>query len=67
MKKNVGGADKWVRIVLGVAIIVLGFIGKSWWGLIGIIPLATAFMGVCPAYLPFGISTCKTDTGSKKN
>lgn len=67
MKKNVGGADKWVRLILGAVIVVLGLVNQSWWGLVGIVPLATAFMGVCPAYLPFGISTCKTNLDSKKS
>jgi hypothetical protein len=67
MKKNVGNTDKWIRIILGAVIIVLGLINQSWWGLVGILPLATAFMGVCPGYLPFGISTCKTDLNNKKS
>ncbi len=67
MKKNVGDMDKKVRIILGAVIIILGLYFQSWWGLIGLVPLATAFMGVCPAYMPFGISTCKTDVDSKKS
>jgi len=59
MKKNVGGFDRWVRIILGIVIILLGFVFKSWWGLIGIIPLFTGLIGWCPIYLPFGVSTCK--------
>jgi hypothetical protein len=61
MLQNVGGADKIVRIILGLAIGIAGLLAQSWWGLIGIIPLATAIFGFCPAYLPFGIKTCKTD------
>lgn len=60
MKKNVGSTDKVVRIILGLVIVVLGFVYSSWWGLVGIIPLATAFMGFCPIYAPFKISTNKT-------
>ena len=67
MKKNLGDMDKKVRIILGAVIIILGLYFQSWWGLIGLVPLATAFMGVCPAYMPFGISTCKTDVDSKKS
>lgn len=66
MKKNMGSADKTVRLILGIGIIALGLYFQSWWGLVGLVPLATSFMGVCPAYLPFGISTCKTDLDSKK-
>ncbi len=66
MKKNVGSADRVVRVVLGLVIIALGLIYQSWWGLIGIVPLLTAAVGYCPAYVPFGISTCKTTTEEKK-
>ena len=59
MKQNVGGADRIVRFVLGAAIIGAGVYFKSWWGAIGVVPLATAAMGVCPAYVPLGFSTCK--------
>lgn len=62
MKINIGGADKILRIVLGISIIVIGFVFKSWWGVIGVVPLLTAFLGTCPLYLPFGISTCKPET-----
>ena len=61
MKKNVGSADKIFRYVVGVGIIASGIYFKSWWGVIGIVPIVTATLGVCPAYLPFGISTCKTE------
>ena len=60
MKINVGGADRVVRIVAGVAIIAAGVAFKSWWGAIGAVPLLTGLIGWCPAYLPFGLSTCKT-------
>jgi hypothetical protein len=59
MKKNVGTVDQVVRFVLGAAIIVIGYYYQSWWGLLGLLPLATATFAFCPGYLPFGISTCK--------
>jgi sulfite exporter TauE/SafE len=61
MKSNVGGIDKVLRIVAGLALLLLVFIldgAARWWGLIGIVPLLTGSLGWCPAYLPFGISTC---------
>lgn len=64
MKKNVGNADRIVRIVLGLAIFVVGIYYESLWGLLGIIPLFTATIKWCPAYLPFGISTCKVKEDS---
>jgi predicted RND superfamily exporter protein len=59
MKANVGGTDKIVRYVAGILIIALGFYFKSWWGALGLIPLLTAVIGWCPAYVPFKISTKK--------
>lgn len=59
MKCNVGKSDKIARIVLGIAIIAAGVYFKSWWGAVGVVPLFTALIGWCPAYLPFGISSCR--------
>lgn len=61
MQKNIGSADKVIRIFLGIAIIILGIIFKSWWGIVGIIPLFTALVEICPIYLPFKISTKKKE------
>ena len=60
MKMNVGGMDKTVRIVAGVALLGLGLAGvlPLWLGLIGIVPLATGLLGWCPAYTLFGLNTC---------
>lgn len=59
MKTNVGSLDRTARIIIGLLILAAGFYFQNWFGLIGLIPLGTALMGWCPAYLPFGISTCK--------
>jgi hypothetical protein len=59
MKINVGGVDRTVRIVAGIAIVAAGVAFKSWWGAVGVLPLLTGLIGWCPGYLPFGISTCK--------
>ena len=59
MKTNVGGADRIFRIILGLVIIVLGFIFKSWWGIIGFVPVITGLLNFCPAYTLFGVSTKK--------
>ena len=61
MKVNVGNVDRIVRIGVGFALIglaVAGTIGP--WGYIGIVPLLTGFMRVCPAYSLLGINTCST-------
>jgi hypothetical protein len=60
MKKNVGGIDRGLRLVAGLALIGWGVYAQNWWGAVGIIPLFTAAIGWCPAYLPLGISSCKT-------
>ncbi|MCF7969855.1 MAG: DUF2892 domain-containing protein [Methylococcaceae bacterium] len=60
MKPNVGGIDKIIRIIAGLSIIAVGAYFQSWWGAAGLIPLATGLINWCPAYLPFGWSTCKT-------
>lgn len=57
MKSNVGSADRVVRVILGVIIIVLGFYFKSWWGIVGLIPVITGVLNYCPAYSLIGVST----------
>ncbi|MCB1509740.1 MAG: DUF2892 domain-containing protein [Hyphomicrobiaceae bacterium] len=60
MQANVGGIDRILRIVVGLALLSLVFIGpKTMWGLVGIVPLATGLFSFCPAYTLFGIQTCK--------
>ncbi len=64
-EKNVGGADRVIRLVLGIIIIAAGIYFKSWWGLVGLIPLGTAVFSRCGLYYPLGISTCKMKETSK--
>jgi len=60
MKKNVGGAEQVMRVIAGIAIISLAFVGpKTSWAYLGIVPLATGLIGWCPAYRLLGFSTCK--------
>lgn len=59
MKKNIGGIDRGLRIIIGLAIGVLGIVFKTWWGLLGIIPLLTGLIRFCPLYEPFKISSAK--------
>lgn len=65
MKPNVGSADRIVRILAGLAIIGAGVYYKSIWGVIGVVPLATAALNWCPLYMPLGISTCATKAPKK--
>ena len=64
MDVNMGSVDRGIRAVAGLAIIAIGVAYKSWWGVIGLLPLATALVGRCPGYLPFGISTRGAKTPS---
>lgn len=61
MKKNVGNIERAIRIIVGLVLISLVFIGpQSAWGWIGVVPLATGLVGWCPPYSLLGINTCKT-------
>ena len=60
---NVGGIDRILRIVVGLALLVWFFVdqGTGFWHfakLIGIVPLATGLLSTCPVYSILGISTC---------
>jgi hypothetical protein len=58
-KSNVGGVDRAVRILAGVALVGLAATGTiGAWGFVGVVPILTGALGWCPAYLPFGLSTC---------
>ncbi|MDI4634478.1 DUF2892 domain-containing protein [Pelomonas sp. V22] len=60
-KTNVGSVDRVLRIAVGLALIVLAATGTvGAWGWIGVLLLVTGIVRVCPAYLPFGWSTCGT-------
>lgn len=60
MPKNEGKIDRILRVILGVALLSLVFVGpQTMWGLVGIIFLATGLIGTCPLYMIFGINTCK--------
>ncbi len=58
MKRNVGSIDRILRVVIGLALIVLAATGSiAAWGYIGVIPLATGLMGSCLLYRLLGIDT----------
>jgi len=66
MKKNVGTIDRAIRIIAGLAILSLAFIGpQSAWAYLGLVPLFTGLVGWCPPYALLGINTCgrKADKG----
>ena len=59
MKTNVGGIDRVLRIVVGLALIGWTFLGGPVWAWIGVLPLVTALVGFCPVYPLLGLSTAK--------
>jgi hypothetical protein len=59
MKCNVGKTDKIIRLSLGTLIALAGIYFESLWGLVAIVPFATALLGFCPLYPLAKISTCK--------
>lgn len=67
MAKNMGGVDRTIRAVVGGGLIYYAMSnlpGAQDWmvpaGMVGFVMLLTAVFGRCPAYMPFGINTCKT-------
>ncbi|MCA6075437.1 YgaP family membrane protein [Fulvivirga sedimenti] len=65
MKKNMGSADRIIRLLIAGVIAVL-FYANVISGTLGIVLLVlagvfvlTSFVSFCPLYAPFGISTCK--------
>ena len=58
MKKNVGGIDRLIRFLAGVALILWAVLGGPIWAWIGVLPLATGALSWCPAYSLVGIKTC---------
>jgi hypothetical protein len=61
MKCNVGSVDRLLRIIVGLIIAILGVVFDSWWGLVGLVPLATGLFQFCPLYVPFKLSTAKKE------
>lgn len=59
MKLNVGGIDRILRVVAGLALIGLTLAGMiGGWGWIGVVPLATGLFSFCPLYTLLGMNTC---------
>lgn len=59
MPRNEGTIDRAFRIILGLVLIAMVFVGpKAAWGWIGIVPLLTGLVGFCPLYRLIGLNTC---------
>ncbi len=60
---NEGPVDRIVRVVVGLAILSLAFVGPATpWAYLGLVPIVTGALGSCPVYTLFGISTCPLKT-----
>jgi len=59
MTRNIGTIDRTLRIIAGLILLALIFVGpQSYWGLVGLVPLVTGLAGWCPLYAIFRINTC---------
>ncbi|PSJ80796.1 YgaP family membrane protein [Neisseria iguanae] len=59
MKCNVGGIDRAIRIILGLALIIAAATDAiSWWGWLGVLVLASGVFSFCSLYSLLGVSTC---------
>lgn len=58
MKSNVGKTDRTIRMIVALAIAAAGLYFQSWWGLVALLPMVTAYIGFCPLYSLLGINTC---------
>lgn len=59
MPTNEGTLDRALRVILGLVLISLVFVGpQTVWGWVGVVPLLTGLVGFCPLYRLVGINTC---------
>jgi len=64
-KRNSGSVDRVIRVIVGIGLLSIVFVGpQTPWGYIGLIPIVTGLVGICPAYSLLGLSTCPLE---KKN
>ncbi len=62
MTRNEGTIDRATRVLLGLVLLALVFVGpKTWVGLVGIVPLVTGLVGFCPLYRLIGVRTCSAE------
>jgi len=59
MKRNIGTRDRLMRALVGAAVLAAGLLAGSWWGLLGLVPLAAAIAGYCVPYALLGIDTAR--------
>lgn len=64
MKTNVGSFDGAARFVVGIVVLHFGIRDIGWWGLLGLIPIATTIINWCPLYALLHIDTRGADEKS---
>jgi len=67
MNKNMGGADRWIRIIIGACFVLWAiFVATGVWAgalyALGAVLIVTSLIGACPLYMPFKISTKRPDS-----
>lgn len=66
LPRNEHGIERALRIAVGIVLLALIFVGpRSYWGLVGLLPLVTGLVGSCPLYTVLGLSTCPLSPGTK--
>ena len=65
-KYNIGPTDRNIRIIIGVAILAIGYFYQSWFGLVGLLPLLSTIFKVCPLYWTCHINTYCEDEEKKR-
>ncbi|MBI5696018.1 MAG: DUF2892 domain-containing protein [Nitrospirae bacterium] len=61
MKTNIGSVERVIRVLAGLAILSLAFVGpQTGWAVLGLVPLLTGVIGWCPPYTLLGIKTCRS-------
>jgi hypothetical protein len=65
--RNEHVVERALRIVIGLVLLALVFVGpKTYWGLLGVVPLVTGLLGSCPLYTACGLDTCRVGGGTKR-
>lgn len=63
MHRNEGTLDRVVRVVVGLTLLSIVFVGPhTWLGLVGLVPLGTGLVGFCPLYRLLGVRTCPAES-----
>ncbi len=59
MKANEGAIDRVLRVIAGLGVLSLAFVGpQTPWAYVGVVPLVTGLIGWCPLYAVLGFNTC---------